>query len=333
MTQWRSRWSMRGWLLRLGLRRRLREALLRGAARCLGRWGVRMGLPVVPALLARLPVAWRGPAYPRSLQNLALFGLEPDECRERACRHSAIRLQCALVEHLYPRHRPVRLRAWIRSIAWVDPHGLWARSAPLLVLAHTGEYWMAVACLVERHAEATRFVIPIWNFNDELTRSSLKSLEAFGHQVDILDSRAPGTALALARAIRRGDRVIIFADLPVSMGGLRSGEPTGGHLFGRAAQFVKGPMFLAAKLGCDVLLAGHRVQLGGPGQLHLIEWVASAPAAQMQVSWARAIERFLLESPQDWFYLSRMEAFFQRQQGPAQRLASLPAELLRRGSR
>lgn len=333
MTQPQARWPMRIWLCWLGWRIRLREALLRSAAGCLGRWGVRLGLPAVPRLLRRLPAAWRGPAYRRCLQNLALFGLEPDECRERARRYSAIRLQCALVERLYPCHRPARLRAWIRSIAWVDPRGLWARGAPFLVLAHTGEYWMAVACLVERHVEATRFVIPIWNFNDELTRSSLKSLEAFGHQVDILDSQAPGTALALARAIRRGARVIIFADLPVSLGGLRTGEPTAGQLLGRTAQFVKGPMFLAAKLGCDVLLAGHRVQLGGPGQLHLIDRIASAPAAQMQATWARAIERFLLESPEDWFYLPRMEAFFQRQKSPLEKAGGLPADLFRRGNR
>ncbi len=334
MTPFRPGWPIRRWLLWMRLKAGWRGRLIKGLALIFRLKIAHRGLPLLPALLLRLPSAWRGPDYNACRQNLELFGLEPSACRLLACRYSAIQLQCAIFQALYPRNHPERLRAWIRAVAWHDPEQHWPRTrvrSTIIVLAHTGEYWMAVACLIERCPAPRRFIIPIWNFNDSLTRRSLKSLEAFGHSVDILDSNDPQTALAIARAIRRGDQVIIFADLPVSFGGVRSGEPVEGRWFGRAAQFVKGPMFLAAKMKCDVLLAGHRAQLGGCGELHVLQWISRAPAQEMQAQWARAMEVFIGEAPEHWFYLARLEAFYQRQKTSDEKASGLPGVLQRRG--
>ncbi len=186
---------------------------------------------------------------------------------------------------------------------------------------------MAVACVVERTSAPTRFIIPIWNFKDEIytlslhnalpiwnfkdpfTHGSLKNLEGLGHVVEVLDSNDPRSALAIARGVKRGDQVIIFCDLPVSLDGIQFGEPMSGRFFGRDAQFVKGPLFLASKLGCDLLLVGHRIRLGEVGELRVIERVFRGPIEQMRAHWLKALEGFILEAPQDWLYLPRMEAF------------------------
>ncbi|WP_191489405.1 hypothetical protein [Pseudomonas sp. FEN] len=334
MNPFRPGWPIRRRLLWIRLKAGLRARLIKGMTLIFRLRAAHRCLPLLPAILLRLPSAWRGPDYNACRQNLELFGLEPRACQLLACRYSAIQLQCAIYQALYPRNNPERLRAWIRAVTWHDPEQHWSRTrvrSTIIVLAHTGEYWMAVACMIERCPAPKRFIIPIWNFNDPLTRRSLQSLEAFGHAVDILDSNDPKTALAIARALKRGDQVLIFADLPVSFAGARSGEPADGRLFGRAAQFVKGPMFLAAKMKCDVLLAGHRARLGGCGELHVIQWIGRAAASDMRAQWARAMESFIVEAPEHWFYLSRLEAFYQRQKTSGEKASGLPGLLQRRG--
>lgn len=288
------------------------------------------GLVRLPQWLAHLPARARGAHYQRTVQNLELFDLPPKDIEACACRHIAIEWQKGIHQQRYPLQHPALLRTWIRSVAWVDPENHWQRlphSPYLLVLLHTGEYWMAVARLVERYVAPTRFVIPIWNYRDPFTYGALMSLEGLGHKVEILDSNSPATALCIARRIRQGHQVIIFSDIPVSLNTSRAGEPVDGTLFGRAAQFVKGPMFLASRLGCPVLLAGHRVQLGSHGQLHAIAHIAHGEVQDMLAYWSKAMERFIRQAPEHWFYLSQMEAFYQRQPDSAQRRSNIPAAL------
>lgn len=293
---------------------------------------LRRGLEQLPRWLSCLPRCARGAQYLRTTQNLELFEIPPSDIESCACRHMAIEWQKGIHQQCYPLRNPVLLRAWIRAITWCDPADHWRQLGTkphLLVLLHTGEYWMAVAKLVERYPAPTHFVIPIWNYQAAFVRNALSSLEGLGHKVEILDSNAPGTALCIARRIRQRRQVIIFSDLPVSLNASRSGEPVDGMLLGRAAQFVKGPMFLASRFGCDVLLAGHRVSLGSHGELHVIAHIAACSAQAMQAHWSKAFEGFIRQAPEHWFYLSQVEAFFQQQQRSAQQRPSLPTALRR----
>ncbi|MFJ4154248.1 hypothetical protein ACIPZF_05495 [Pseudomonas sp. NPDC089752] len=307
-------WRMRYWLLRMSAR----AYLAHGVARCLA-WIARF-VPlgwlfrVLPALLQRLPAAWRGKDYSLCRQNLEALGYARPQAQALACRYGVLQLQRAVHERLYPRRQPQALRAWVNGIPEVDPLGWPAASRPALyLLLHTGEYWMAVTSVMAREASPTRFVIPIWNFADAYTQASLRQLEGLGHRVEVLDAAHPTTALTMARALKRGERVILFCDLPVSMGALRFGEPLPGRLFERCAQFVKGPLFLAAKLQCDALMVGHRAQLGGRGQVRILTRVRAAPLAIMQRQWMAALERFIGAAPEQWLYLPRLEAYYQRQ--------------------
>ncbi|MFK0313066.1 hypothetical protein ACIQUF_17780 [Pseudomonas sp. NPDC090233] len=312
-------WHMRYWLIRMSAR----DSLARGLARCLA-WISRL-LPVgglfraLPALQQRLPAAWRGKDYSLCRQNLEALGYARPQARALACRYGALQLQRAVHERLYPRSQPQALRAWVNSIPEVDPQGWPPGSRPALyMLLHTGEYWMAVASVMAREAAPTRFVIPIWNFADAFTQASLRQLEGLGHRVEVLDAAHPTTALTMARALKRGARVILFCDLPVGLGALRFGEPLPGRLFNRSAQFVKGPLFLAAKLKCDALLVGHRAVLGGKGEVRILTRVRAAPLEVMQKGWMAALERFIGAAPEQWLYLPRLEAFYHRQRATAE---------------
>ncbi|MFJ4346105.1 hypothetical protein [Pseudomonas sp. NPDC089401] len=310
---------VRYWLLRKHVRARLAWLLAGGLA-----WGAPV-LPLaglfrlLPALLEHLPTAWRGVDYSLCRQNLEALGHPPTQATALACRHAVLQWQRAVHERVYPRHQPEALRAWVRRIPEVDPQGCGAASRPALyLLTHTGEYWMAVVSVMARERLPTRFLIPVWNFSDPFTRASLLQLEGLGHDVEVLDAAHPATALAMARALKRGERVIVFCDLPVSVGALHFGEPLPGRLFRRPAQFVKGPLFLAAKLRCDALLLGHRAVLGAEGEVHVLARIPAAPLEIMQMAWMTALERFLAAAPEQWLYLPRLEAFYHRQRSTAE---------------
>jgi len=310
----RSSARVRYWMLCMILKARLGLYLIKGVAllsRVLPLGRVFIGLPRV---LRHLPAGWRGRDYSLCRQNLTALGYESTLANKLSCRFGALQWQRALHEQLYPRQRPFDLRAWIADVPWVDPQRLAQIERPTLyLLTHTGEYWMAVASLMARHVRPTRFVIPIWNFADPFTRHSLQQLEGLGHWVDVLDVAEPGTALSMARALKRGDSVLLFCDLPVSLGAVRFGEPLPGRLFHRPAQFVKGPLFLASKLGCDALLLGHQAQLGGKGRVQVLERITAAPLPVMQAQWMAALDGFLAAAPEQWLYLPRLEAFYHRQ--------------------
>lgn len=312
-------WRMRYWLLRMGAKAHLASGLAIGLARVAPFLPLRGLFRLLPALLQRVPAAWRGGDYSLCQQNLMALGYEPPLAMALACRYGVLQWQRAVHERLYPRGQPQALRAWISAIPWVDSQRCAAAGRPTLyLLAHTGEYWMAVASVMARELQPTRFVIPIWNFADAFTQASLRQLEGLGHGVDVLDIANPATALAMARALKRGERVILFCDLPVSLGAMRFGEPLPGRLFHRPAQFVKGPLFLAAKLGCDALLIGHQAALGGKGEVQVLARIPAAPLAVMQGPWMQALERFLAAAPEQWLYLPKLEAFYHRQRSAAQ---------------
>lgn len=316
-------WRMRYWLLRMSIRACLGRVVPRGLA------GVARVLPlsrlwrVLPMLLQYLPAGWRGTDYSLCRQNLEALGWLPQQASALACRYSVLQWQRAVHERLYPRHRPQALRAWVNAIPYIDPHGCASPAPPALyLLTHTGEYWMAVVSVMARETRPTRFVIPIWNFTDPYTQASLRQLEGLGHAIEVLDVACPGTALAMARALKRGERVIVFCDLPVNLGALRFGEPLPGRLFRRQAQFVKGPLFLAAKLRCDALLLGHQAVPGGKGEVQLLARIHAAPLEVMQVTWMVALERFLAAAPEQWLYLPRLEAFYHRQRSADEKRAA-----------
>lgn len=327
----RHRGWIRFWLWRISVKAHMGRWLIKALAVLARVLPMRRMFRALPALLKRLPPCWRGRDYSLCRQNLTTLGYESGLAKALSCRFSALQWQRALHERLYPTPQPFRLRAWIAKIPWVDPQR-WAEAegSTLYLLTHTGEYWMAVASLMARHTRPTRFVIPIWNFDDPFTRRSLQQLEGLGHWVDVLDVAEPNTALVMARALKRGDRVILFCDLPVSLGALRFGEPLPGALFHRPAQFVKGPLFLASRLGCDALLIGHQAVLGGKGRVEVLERIEAAPLPVMQAQWMAALDRFLAAAPEQWLYLPRLEAFYHRQRSTAeQRRSAIGRGILR----
>ncbi|TMU73941.1 hypothetical protein FGA82_21970 [Pseudomonas fluorescens] len=284
----------------------------------------------MPGALACLPPSWRGSDYSLCRQNLTLFDFDDGQCDAVARGYVAIQFQRQINKYLYEACEPTRLRRRLNRIRWVDPKNLFQRSQNepcLVLLTHTGEYWMAVASIVERTPVATHFIIPILAYADELTMRSMKSLEAFGHTMEVRDVNDPTLALAILRGARQGKRIVIFFDLPVSIGATRFGASVSARFLGRDALFVKGPLFFASKLRFSVLLAGHRVVLGQPSEFHLFDWIEAHSPEYMSEQCVVALERFIRHSPENWFYLTRMEAFFHRQRSASEMPVKMPNAL------
>jgi lauroyl/myristoyl acyltransferase len=324
-------WLWRVRMVRLRVKSWVAEWIIKSIAP-LFRWAPMQGLyRTLPRVLGWLPPGWRGSGYSLCRQNLALFDYDPMQCDDAARRYMAIQLQRQINKYLYEIHAPAQLRERLDNILWVDPQALFQRSQEqpcLVLLTHTGEHWMAVAKIVAHTQVATHFIIPILAFADEMTVRSMKSLEAFGHTVEVRDVNDPKVALAIIRGARQGKRIVIFYDLPVSIGATYFGAPVSGRFLARDAQFVKGPLFLASKLQFNVLLAGHRVIPGQASEFHLFDWVEAGDLEAMSQRCMVALERFIRQSPENWFYLSRMEAYFHRQRSAADMPIKIPNALL-----
>lgn len=285
----------------------------------------------MPAILRCLPKIFLGRDYNLCRQNLTLFNHSDAACDLLARRYIAIDLQRRINQHLYDTSNPKRMQAIIDSLNWKDPHALLARAfeAPTLILfTHTGEYWVAVASVLIRTKEPSHFIIPALAKKGDLTYESIMCLTVFGHTIEILDIKDPISALTMARGIRKGKRIMIFCDMPVSFGDIRFGEPISGTFLGRQSQFVKGPVFLASKMKCNILLVGHRTQLGEAGEFHTLGWIDAGNIEVMNQQLWQMLAKFISESPENWFYLPRMEAFFHFQVATHAMVSTLPPTLL-----
>lgn len=328
-------WRLRFWLQHMFLKKRISERIIKIIAPLFRLAIAKKILRYIPTILRFIPNIFRGRDYNLCRQNLALLGKDDAACDLLARQYIAIDLQRRINQHLYDITKPKRMQARIDSLVWRDPQALFPRSfnEPTLILfTHTGEYWVAVAGVMIRTKEPSHFIIPALAQKGDLTYESIMSLALFGHTVEVVDINDPVVALTMARGIRKGKRVMIFCDMPVSFGDIRFGEPVTGTFFGRQSQFVKGPLFLASKMKCNILLLGHRAQLGETGEFHAFGWIDKGNVEEMSLQLWQALERFISESPENWFYLPRMEAFFHFQVATNKMANTIPLALLGRNN-
>ncbi len=273
-------------------------------------------LPRVPGIIGRLPAGWRPRSYSLALQNLPILGIDEEHCHARACRFVAMNLVRTISFFSFETHDVRRARARARRVKWMDPDGMWdtLQSRPaMIVVPHTGDYRLAVGCIAERMQAPTSFLIPVLGGEQNPAHAAIKSLENFGHAVEVADSNDPRLAMKVARALRKGVQVIMFGDLPPNYGATHFGEAMPCRFFGRHAQLVRGVVFLASRAGHDILLAGHRIELGGDGALHVLGRIQAGDEMAMRDTFVSLLCGFLSREPENWLYLSIMEAYFHRQ--------------------
>lgn len=321
---------LRLWLVRIRLKQRAWQLTCLALAQLFRRRAARPALRLLPALLARLPSAWRGGDYQRSRQNLALWR-RPDATHDAtACHYWALHLLRMAKMHVYAATDTAQRLDWTQGVRWEDPCNYYQRSLEqptFIYLTHSGEYWLAIGSIVARAQEPTHFIIPMLTkvqFSEH-SRKLLEDLAVKGHTIEVIDTHAPGTPMKIARSRRHGKRVIMFADLPAHSGGITYGAPQEARFLQRRATFVKGPLFLASKLQCNALLIGHRSELDAEGTLHVFGWIEAGSCEAMHAAYIEALEGFLREAPEHWHFLPTMEVFFQRQLTPGDLKIALPS--------
>jgi lauroyl/myristoyl acyltransferase len=295
----------------------LRHLLVMAAAPLPGRWDA----PLMRAAMGSQAIGWplRQSRYAAALCHLQALGLDHADAIEQAALHVAIELLRDVRFRRYEIRRPAQWRRRIHDMQWNDPHHYWqemAASGGLIALLHTGEYRLAVARVIEAHPQPAHVLVPALCREGDAMFQALKSLEAFGHRVDVVHPGEPGLATALFRHLRRGCTAVAFIDLPAAIGPQRFGDPVRCRFLGRDARLALAPLQLAAKAGCPVLLAASWISRHGTGHLELLHRAGSLTTPDAVQAVLQSASDFITHDPSNWFLLDRLDNYLHARPQP-----------------
>lgn len=263
------------------------------------------------AMMRWMPERLLGRRYRAALANLAILDLHGVDAMRQARRHVVLELLRDVRFRRWEIHDPLQWRRRIRATRWDDPHRLWLRASKgrrLIALLHTGDHRLAVAAVIERHTVPTHFYVPALCIKGDRMHTALKSLEQFGHQVEIGDPTDPRVVVTMHRRMAQGVTVIVFVDFPSVLGPMRFGEPFACQWPGRDARLALAPLELAHRAGVPALLAGHRLDQRGNGCLHLLHHADPRDAQATVPATMRHASDFIGEDPANWFFLDRADS-------------------------
>ncbi|MDV9043872.1 hypothetical protein [Stenotrophomonas sp. RAC2] len=295
----------------------LRHLLVMAAAPLPGR----LDAPIMRAAMCSQVVGGplRQSRYAAAFCHLQALGLDRADAIEQAALHVAIEL---LRDVRFRRYEIQHLAQWrrrIHAMEWNDPEGWWSSMADcggLIALLHTGEYRLAVARVIEAHPRPTHVLVPALCQKGDTMYRALKSLEAFGHRVDVVHPSAPHLATTLFRHLRRGGTAVVFVDLPAAIGPQRFGDPVRCQFLGRDALLALAPLQLANKAGCPVLLAASWIGRRGSGHLELLHYSQSPTAPDGIQALLKTASDFISQDPANWFLLDRLDSHLHARQEP-----------------
>lgn len=293
----------------------LRHLLVMAAAPLPGRWDA----PLTRAAMRSQAIGWplRQSRYAAALCHLQALGLDHADAMEQAALHVAIELLRDVRFRRYEIRRPAQWRRRIHDMQWNDPHHYWqemAGSGGLIALLHTGEYRLAVARVIEAHPQPAHVLVPALCREGDAMFQALKSLEAFGHRVDVVHPSEPHLATTMFRHLRRGGTAVAFVDLPAAIGPQRFGDPVHCQFLGRDAHLALAPLQLAAKAGCPVLVAASWIGHRGSGHLELLHHVQSLAAPDAVQALLQVASDFIWQDPANWFLLDRLDSHLHARQ-------------------
>ncbi|AEM51470.1 hypothetical protein [Stenotrophomonas maltophilia] len=243
--------------------------------------------------------------------HLQALGATPAAARAEAARHVALELLRNARFRRYEIRDPSVWRRRIHGMALSDPQQLWRASSParMIALLHTGEYRLAVARAVELHNRPTRFLVPALCTEGDPMHRALKSLEQFGHSIEVVHPSTPNLALRMLRRLRSGTTVIAFIDMPAAIGHQRFADPVHCRFLGRDARMALAPLQLAAAAGCPVLLAGALMAPDSGGQLKLLHHAEDPKQPGSTQALLDAASAHIQSDPANWFLLDRLDSY------------------------
>lgn len=298
---------LRLWLRALIVRRHLDTLRVRLLAPLVDRaWSRRL----VALLIGRLHRTHPLDVLPA---NLALLGVPPGRWDHTLRRYRIIRLIRDAGFLRYEYADPAALARRLAHVPLIDRDGglaTFATRPSILCLTHTGEYYLALGCIARTFTAPMHFMLLAERWRSDTKQTAVGAIDAMGHHVELIDASAPSATLRVTRGLRQGKTLIVFCDLPPSYGRRWYGEPMRVRFFGRPAQIVQGPARLASRCGAAILMAGHRITEAGVGTVEVFASIDPGGEAEMAQAVACKLEAFLRASPENWFFLPKVEAFF-----------------------
>lgn len=243
--------------------------------------------------------------------HLQALGAAPAAARAEAARHVALELLRNGRFRRYEINNPSVWRRRIHDMAVSDPQQLWRAnsSSRMIALLHTGEYRLAVARAVELHDRPSRFLVPALCSEGDPMHRALKSLEQFGHSIEVVHPATPNLALTMLRRLRSGTTVIAFIDMPAAIGHQRFADPVHCQFLERDAHVALAPLQIAAAAGCPVLLAGALMAPDSGGQLKLLHHGEDLKQSGSTQALLDAASAHIQSDPANWFLLDRLDSY------------------------
>ncbi|MFB2831532.1 hypothetical protein ACE1BS_18320 [Aeromonas jandaei] len=185
-------------------------------------------------------------------------------------------------------------------------------NASILAILHFGHYWESVAKVVKLSSGKVKFVIPILSLAHEHIRESILSLKVFCLDLIVVDISDRRSAIKqITKCINNGYKLIIFPDLPPSIGSVFFGSPSYGFFFNKRASIASGTLELARLFKLDMTYVSSFPSELGQNQVFFIERVKHVDVS-VDKNFS-IIETMIRKNPQHWAYLDRVENYFQHQ--------------------
>lgn len=181
-----------------------------------------------------------------------------------------------------------------------------------IAVLHVGNYWETVAKVVKLSQGNGKFIIPILSLNDKKTKRSILSLKIFCKDLVVIDiSERASSTKQMAKFIKKGYKLIIFPDLPPSIGAVYFGTPGYGIFFNKKASIASGALNLAKLFKLDLV---YLTSLPSEKENNKVIYVETISCKDISVTKNfEVIESVVKENPEHWAYLDRAENYFQHQ--------------------
>jgi len=248
--------------------------------------------------------------------NLINLGFSKQVSSNIAIKESKSKLQRDIYSYWYRISNEKILSKQIDSLNLIDKDlrviNALDNNVSAIAVLHVGNYWETVAKIVKLSQGNGKFIIPILSLNDRQTKRSILSLKVFCEDLVVIDiSERVSSTKKMAKFIKKGYKLVIFPDLPPSIGAIYFGTPGYGMFFNKRASIASGALELAKLFKLELV---YLTSLPSDKEDNKVVYVETISCKDISVTKNfEVIESVVKKNPEHWAYLDRAENYFQHQ--------------------
>ncbi|WP_210455731.1 hypothetical protein [Vibrio crassostreae] len=248
--------------------------------------------------------------------NLINLGLSSSNSSIISMKESKSKIQRDIYNYWYKISDESMLTQQIDAFELIDKESKITDSlhddVSLIAVLHVGNYWETVAKVVKLSKGNVKFIIPILSLDHEQTKCSVLSLKMFCEDLVVVDiSESISSTKKIAKYIKRGYKLIIFPDLPPSIGAIYFGTPGYGMFFNKNASIASGALKLAKLFKLDMVYV---TSIPSENESNKVSYIETISYKDISVTTNfQVMEYIIRKHPEHWAYLDRAENYFQHQ--------------------